>query len=204
LTGQLNRLSAASQIYIQELRKLYSERLTECDLESDRGDNKTQVENLLNLGDQSLELRDYLPQDLADPLTVWCNWLSIRPEVALTALLTGASSLHKVGTELVIHRNQAFRVPPTIFSGLVSESGQKKSPILNNIIRHPLNELRQEKIDAHNAAMEDYKAAMKVWEQSETKGQSQSHLKNLLCTISQTLQVKPSRYKQAKHRIRLC
>jgi DNA primase catalytic core len=170
LTGQLNRLAAASQIYIQELRKLYFERLAECDLESDRGDNKTQVENLLNLGDQSLELRDYLPQDLADPLTVWCNWLSIRPEAALTALLTGASSLHKVGTELVIHRNQAFRVPPTIFSGLVSESGQKKSPILYNIIRHPLNELRQEKIDAYNAAMEDYKAQMQVWEQSEDKG----------------------------------
>jgi hypothetical protein len=170
LTGQLNRLAAASQIYTQELRKLYFERLAECDLESDRGDNKTQVENLLNLGDQSLELRDYLPQDLADPLTLWCSWLSIRPEVALTALLTGASSLHKVGTELVIHRDQTFRVPPTIFSGLVSESGQKKSPIFSNIIRHPLNELRQEKIDAYNAAMEDYKAAMESWEQSESKG----------------------------------
>jgi DNA primase catalytic core len=171
LTGQLNRLSADSPIYTQELRKLHSERLAESALESDRDDNKAQVENLLNLGDQSLELRDYLPEELADPLTLWCSWLSIRPEVALTALLTGASSLHKVGTELVIHRDQTFRVPPTIFSGLVSESGQKKSPIFSNIIRHPLNELRQEKIDAYKAAMEDYKAAMEVWEQSENKGQ---------------------------------
>lgn len=171
LTGQLNRLSAASKIYTQELRKLYFERLAEYDLESDRGDNKTQVENLLNLGDCSLELRDYLPEELAKPITVWCDWLSIRPEVALTALLTGASSLHKVGTELVIHRNQSFRVPPTIFSGLVSESGQKKSPILWNIIRHPLNELSQEKNDAYKAALEDYKAALEVWEKSEDKGQ---------------------------------
>jgi hypothetical protein len=53
----------------------------------------------------------------------------------------------------------------------VSESGQKKSPVLWNIIRHPLNELRQEKIDAHKAAMEDYRAAMEAWEQSENKGQ---------------------------------
>jgi len=75
-----------------------------------------------------------------------------------------------VGTELVIHRNQTFRVPPTIFSGLVSESGQKKSPILWNIIRHPLNELRQEKINAYKAAMEDYLAEMEVWNQSEDKG----------------------------------
>jgi hypothetical protein len=171
LTGQLIRLAAASQIHIQELRKLFWERSAECELESDRPDNKTQIKDLLNLGDQSLELRDFLPEDLAEPLKTWCNWLSMRPEVALTALLTGVSSLHKVGTELVIHRNQTFRVPPTIFSGLVSESGQKKSPILWNIIRHPLNELRQEKINAYNAAMEDYKAQMQVWEQSEDKGQ---------------------------------
>jgi hypothetical protein len=171
LTGELNRLAAASQIYTGELRKLYYERLSESDLKCDRDDNKTQVENLLNLGDQSLDLQDYLPRELAEPLTVWCDWLSIRPEVALTALLTGVSSLHKVGTELVIHRNQSFRVPPTIFSALVSESGQRKSPIFSNIIRHPLNELRQEKIDAYKAAMEDYKAAMEAWEQSENKGQ---------------------------------
>ncbi len=171
LTGQLNRLSAASQIYIQELRTLYSQRLAECDLESDRDDNKSQVENLLNLGDRSLELQDYLPEELAKPLNLWCHWLSIRPEVVFTALLTGASSLHKVGTKLVIHRNQTFEVPPSLFAGLVSESGQKKSPILWNIIRHPLNELRQEKIDAYNAAMEDYKAQMQAWEQSENKGQ---------------------------------
>jgi hypothetical protein len=170
LTGQLNRLAAASQVHVQELRVLFYERSAECDLESDHDDNKSLVENLLNLGDQSLELRDFLPEDLAEPLKLWCSWLSIRPEVALTALLAGVSSLHKVGTELVIHRNQAFRVPPTICAGLVSESGQKKSPILWNIIRHPLNELRQEKIDAYNAAMEDYKAAMEVWNQSEDKG----------------------------------
>ncbi|MBD1806174.1 DUF3987 domain-containing protein [Microcoleus sp. FACHB-SPT15] len=170
LTGQLNRLSAASQIYTHELRTLYYERLAESDLEIDRGDNQAQVENLLNLGDQSLDLQDYLPEALATPLKLWCSWLSIRPESAFTALLTGVSSLHKVGTKLVIHRNQRFRVPPIIFSALVSDSGQKKSPILDNIILDPLNELRQEKIDAHKAAMEEYEAAVELWEKSGKKG----------------------------------
>jgi hypothetical protein len=185
LTGQLNRLSAASQIYTQELRKLYFERLAECDLESDRDDNKTQVENLLNLGDQSLELRDYLPEDLANPLNLWCNWLSIRPEVALTALLTGVSSLHKVGTELVIHRNQTFRVPPTLFAGLVSESGQKRLTLTGR----------------------QWRITRQKWRRGSnlrTRDKSQSHLKNLPCTISQTPQVKLSRSKPAKHRRRLC
>ena len=171
LTGQLNRLAAASQFYIGELRKLYNERLGETDLEVERESNQSEVDNLLQLGDQSLDLHDYLPADLATPLTGWCEWLSMRPEVVLLALLAGASSLHKVGTELVIHQNQNFRVPPTLFAALVSESGQRKSPIFSNIIRQPLVQLRQEKIAAYNAAMEEYEAAMKAWEQSENKGQ---------------------------------
>lgn len=170
LTGQLNRLAAASQMYIGELRKLYCDRLGEADLEDSRAESRSEVENLLKLGSQSLDLYDYLPEDLASPLTVWCNWLKIEPVVILTALLTGISSLHRVGTELVLHRNQNFRVPPTIFSALVSESGQRKSPIFTNIIRQPLAALRQEKIEVWQAAMEDYESELEAWEAAKGEG----------------------------------
>ena len=171
LTGALNRLAASSQIYIGELRKQYYQQLNEADVECDRPDNRAEVDNLLNLADQSISLHEYLPDLLADPLTQWCKWLSIRPATVLTALLAGASSLHKVGTELVIHRSQNFRVPSTVYGALVSESGQKKSPIFSNIIRKPLWGLRQEKKDAHAAAMEDYNAAVSAWEEAGKKGE---------------------------------
>lgn len=167
LTGQLNRLATGSQYYVGELRKLYYERVGEVDLEGDRAHHRTEIENLLQLGDQSLNLYDYLPEDLASPLTAWCEWLSMRPEVVLLALLAGSSSLHRVGTELVLHRNQNFTVPPTIFAALVSESGQRKSPIFANIIRQPLSQLRKEKVDAYNAAMQDYERELEAWKQSE-------------------------------------
>lgn len=170
LTGQLNRLAAASQFHVGELRKLYYERLGEVELNSDRETNRDEVDNLLKITDQTLDLADYLPEALANPLTDWCNWLSIRPAVALTTLLAGMSSLHKVGTELVIHRNKNFEVPPILYAALVAESGQLKSPVFSNIIRQPLNQLRREKVEAYQAAMEDYEAAMQAWEQSEEKG----------------------------------
>lgn len=174
LTETLNRLAATSQIYVGELRKLYYERLGEVDLESDRETNCDEIDSLLRITDQTLDLADYLPEALATPLTNWCNWLSIRPAVTLTALLTGASSLHKVGTELVIHRNKNFEVPPTLYAALIAASGQLKSPIFSNIIRQPLNKLRQEKVEAYKAAMEEYGAAMQAWEQSENKGEKPS------------------------------
>jgi hypothetical protein len=172
LTAKLNRLAAASQIYVGELRKLYYERLNESDLEVERDANQGEIEKLLTITETSLDLNDYLPSLLAQPITLWCNWMAIRPAVALTALLAGVSSLHAVGTELVIRRNQNFRVNGSINSAIVSESGQKKSPILANLIRLPLNKLSEEKEDGYKAAMEDYKTALKAWEASkdEDKG----------------------------------
>jgi len=167
LTGELNRLANVSHIYTGELRKLYYERLDESDVESDRFLNRDEVETLLNLADQSLDLADYLPQSLAQPITQWCNWLNMRPAVALTALLSGISSVHKTGTELVLQRNQNFRVPSTIYAALVSPSGQKKSPIFHNIIRQPLNTLEKEKLTAYKAAMADYEATSQQWEQTK-------------------------------------
>jgi len=167
LTEKLNQLATDSPYPVSELRKLYSERLGEADLEIDREDNRNEVENLLNISTQSLELADYLPNDLAVAILDWCKWSSILPEAGLLALLTGTSSLHKVGTELVIHRGQNFRVPPTIFSALVAESGQKKSPVFSNFIRQPLTSLRQEKVDSYNAAIADYEAAMEMWQEQK-------------------------------------
>jgi DNA primase catalytic core len=169
LTAELNRLAAASQLYVGELRKLYQERLGEVEVEGDRDTTRDEIGNLLKLTDQSLDLADYLPPSLTEPLSKWCEWLALRPAVVLTALLTGASTLHKVGTELVIHRNKHFKVPPTIYSALVAESGQLKSPVFSNIVRLPLNKLRQEALDAYKAAMEDHEAAMEAWEKSEKK-----------------------------------
>jgi len=170
LRAELNRLAIASQIYASELRKLYEERLAESEIESDRGDNHNEIQSLLNFSEQSLDLADYLPHSLAQPMTQWCNWLNIRLAVALTALLAGISSCHATGTELILQRNQNFRVPSTIYAALVSASGQKKSPIFNNIIRYALLKLREEKVAAYEAAMADYEAELQDWEQSEDKG----------------------------------
>lgn len=171
ITAELNKLAAMGQFHVLELRKLYHEILGESDLKNERIGIKSEVDNLIKIENKSLDLNDYLPPDLAEPLGQWCQWLNIEPQTVLTALLTGASSLHKVGTELVIHRAQNFRVPPTIFAGLVGESGQKKSPIFTNLIRQPLDAIRREKRDASNAQMEDWKAAFKAWQKAGGEGE---------------------------------
>ena len=156
----------------REISRLFETIDQELEREQSREHCRSEVDNLLQLGDQSLNLSEFLPADLAQPLTQLAYSLNIRPEVCLTSLLVAASSLHKTKTELVIHKGQGFSVPPTLFAGLVSESGQKKSPILKAIIKKPLSVIQREKREAYLQALTQYEKDIASWEQCKPKERS--------------------------------
>ena len=148
----------------REISQLFEVIGQELDLQESRDERHSEVDNLLKLGDQSLKLSNFIPADLATVLSQLADALNIRPEVCLTSLLVAASALHKTQTELVICSSQGFSVPPTIFAGLVSESGQKKSPILKAIIRKPLSILQREKREAFLEAQSKYDEEIAAWD----------------------------------------
>ncbi|MDP8963587.1 MAG: DUF3987 domain-containing protein, partial [Cyanobacteriota bacterium] len=166
------RLSYSGLLTPAEVNKLFDEVAKDLEHEELRDERRTDVDNLIKLGDQSLNLSDFLPPDLAQPLNRLSEFMSIRPEVGLTSLLVAASSLYKVGTELAINRTQGFTVPPTIFAGLVSESGQKKSPVLKAIVKKPLSVLQREKREAFQKAVADYEDKIAAWD--KCKGDERS------------------------------
>ena len=156
----------------REISRLFETLEQELELSESRSDRRSEVDNLLKLGDQSLSLSKFLPADLAEPLTQLAGSLSIRPEVCLTLLLVAASSLHKTQTELVLHRGQNFSVPPTIFAGLVSESGQKKSPLLKALVKKPLSVLQREKREAFQDALTQYEKDITGWDKCKSEERS--------------------------------
>ena len=156
----------------REISRLFETIEQELELEESRSDRRSEVDNLLKLGDQSLNISEFLPADLASPLKDLALSLNIRPEVCLTSLLVATSSLHKTQTELVIHKGQGFSVPPTIFAGLVSESGQKKSPILKAIIKKPLSVLQREKREAFQSCLTQYEKDITDWDKCKSEERS--------------------------------
>ncbi|MBD2336154.1 DUF3987 domain-containing protein [Calothrix sp. FACHB-156] len=139
---------------------------TESDLEEGRNDRRAEISELLKAGGRSLNIADFLPRELADPIKMWCGWLNIPEAVALTALLTTASTLHPVGTELVMHRSMDFFVPPILFSAVVGESGQKKSPVYKTLIKKPLRVLQSLAQDNYKREMAQYERDEKEWEKN--------------------------------------
>jgi hypothetical protein len=127
-----------------DVRRLYDSRLAELEDSDSREDLKRDLDDLLAIGGVSLDLHEYLPKPLAEPLTRLAERMAIRPEVFLLSLLSGISCLHKVGTTLTISFEDKFIVPPNLFAGVVAESGQKKSPVLRTLVKTPLDKLEDD------------------------------------------------------------
>lgn len=124
-----------------DVRRLYDSRLLELEESEAKDDLKQDLDDLLAIGGESLNLSDFFPAALAEPLTGLAQRMAIRPEVFLLALLVGISSLHKIGTNLIVSYEDKFIVPPNLFGAIVAESGQKKSPVLRTLVQCPLDAL---------------------------------------------------------------
>lgn len=143
----------------RDVQAIYAAKLAEQDVQAPE-DLKKDLDELLAIGGESLNLFEYLPPPLAEPLLRLASRMAIRPEVFLLTLLTAISSLHKVGTNLTISAEDKFIVPPNLFSGIIAESGQKKSPVLRILVKYPLDALEREANEQlkliHEQALEEW------------------------------------------------
>lgn len=170
LRSRLNELSSSSGWHVLELEKLFKALESEAELEDDREELKTQIDRLLAARSASIDLAEILPEALATPLTRLSQWQNLRPECYLIALLTGCSSLHANGTELILHEGMEFSVTPNIFGAIVAESSQKKSPIVKTILGKPFAALNKQARERYEAEMEVWKEECKAAEKNKDSG----------------------------------
>jgi hypothetical protein len=164
-------LAKLATLSTRDVQAIYSAKLAELENSQSPEELRKDLDELLAIGGESLNLYEYLPPPLAEPLLRLANRMAIRPEVFLLTLLTAISSLHKVGTNLTISAEDKFIVPPNIFSGIIAESGQKKSPVLRVLVKYPLDALEK---DANEQLRLVYEQALEEWQdcpESERKEQ---------------------------------
>ncbi len=113
---------------------------------------------MLEASQSQIDIADVLPHELAMSLKQMAEWQNLRPELYLVVLLTTIGSLAKNGTKLVLHRGLDFIVTPNLFGVIVAESSQKKSPVLNTVVKKPLRVLFNDSKNEHKAALEDWKS----------------------------------------------
>lgn len=142
----------------QTVWRIYQATLDEIDADEDRDNTKNELFDLLSSQADSIAIDRIFPSKLSEPINKLMKWLNLRPESAATALITGLSSVCNPQTRIVLNSNLGWSESPGFNGGIVANSTQKKSPIMNTFMIRPLTKLQVEENERYEEAFSDYQA----------------------------------------------
>ena len=166
---KINEIAKKYNIQPRELQDIFKNYLSEIEDTDSLDDIKTELDDLLKNKNQSLNLSEYLPENLVK-ISEFATRLCLRPETALTAFLATCSSLLKVGSKIHLSGYSNFSQPMGIYAAIVAEPSQQKSPLISEIILEPLSKLAEIEQQNFENELKNYQIEYQLWEQDKSSG----------------------------------
>jgi hypothetical protein len=178
-TEAFKELALSTGWQLKDIREVATFLETEWDKEDSRLSRQEEIEQLEKYKERALTLERYLPACYADPMTLIAKWMGTPTAAFLTILLSAFASCNHPGTRIVVKRSIGFIEPLIIYSGIVTESGQRKSPVMNAVL-DALKELQAEEEDRFKRETNEYERELEQWQESKptTSGEIDSWLDN--------------------------
>lgn len=161
-------LARSTGSQLREVEQLAEAIESEIDLTEGRTERAEELNRLLSIGDRRLTLSRYLHPYLAQPLERLSHWMGIDVEALITVLLPTAASLLHPETRVIVRECSNFVEPMVFYVGISSESGNRKSPTFNAIIKS-LRKLQSEEDIRYEEAQQQHKEELAVWKQDKSK-----------------------------------
>jgi len=157
-----NSLALDSRWNPKEVRELVELVELELDAEESSSDRTQEIEQLEEYKGRTLTLGRYLPSSYANPMQKVAEWLGVPSAALLLEVLVGTASSAHPETRIVVKESIGFVEPLIIYGGLVTESGQRKSPTINAVF-DAIKQLQAEEEERFRLDSTEYEREQKEW-----------------------------------------
>jgi len=158
----LNSLAKDSGWNPKEVRELVELVELELNQEESRSERTQEIEQLEEYKGRTLNLGRYIPSSYANPMQKVAEWLGVPSAALLLEFLVGVASSAHPGTRVIVKESIGFIEPLIIYGGLVTESGQRKSPTINAVF-DAIKELQFEEEERFRLDSIEYEREQKEW-----------------------------------------
>ncbi len=158
----LNHLASDSGWNPKEVRELVEIVESELAIEESRCERTQALEQLEGYKGRTLTLSRYLPSSYANPMQQVAEWLGVPSAALLLELLVGTAGSAHPQTRIAVKESIGFVEPLIIYGGIVTESGQRKSPTVNAVF-DAIRQLQAEEEERFKSDSEEFEREQKEW-----------------------------------------
>lgn len=159
LQAQKIELRAQTNLGEREFNILWDSVAQELELNLD--DQASELHQLIRISDRRLSLDQVLHPHLAHPLDQLAHWMGVDPEALLTLLIPTAASLLNPESRVIVKNCSGFSEPFIFYTGVVTPSGNKKSPMLK-AITSPLSDFQEKVNQRYDQELAQYESALRT------------------------------------------
>ena len=167
-------LASTHKIQVSTLQSIIAKKESEAERTEGLEDLGAELVRLSKATHEALNLSEFLPEVIAKPIASLAKKMNLKPEAYLLCLLVQCGALLPAKTSTMLHKATNYRVKPNIYGAVVSESGQKKTPITNAISVYPMEEIEDKARSDFENAMAAYEVEFAEWQAKSKKKRSES------------------------------
>jgi hypothetical protein len=167
-------LASTHKLQVSTLQSIIAKKESESEQAKGLDDLGAELVRLTKATHETLNLSEFLPEVITKPIVSLAKKMNLKPEAYLLCLLVQCAALLPAKTSTMLHKPTNYRVKPNIYGAVVSESGQKKTPVPNAISVYPMEELEDKARRDFEEAMTTYEVEFAEWQAKSKKKRGES------------------------------
>lgn len=156
LRAEIAVLAHKYKLAVSAIWDCYQQRLADAEFEEDRFELTNDIRRLIDCERARLNVKEILPNPSSGAIHMTAALMGVMSEAYMLAILTAVSSLQNSKTRIDVCPMLSWMEPPNLYAAIVSESSQRKTPILSTSIFRPLRKLQEKASLDHELALDQY------------------------------------------------